>query len=401
MMKHVFEIKLRRIFKLSCFTSVLTFGTTCFIVAYGSLNTVSSLKMPRLFDLPFAHIADMHFVYGFCNGNARAAVVEYRRRYPGRIVLGYRSFMLVDRCLREFGLVQRRNEQGTILDAELEEQILNIITRDPTTSIRQISIRLGIPKTAVWRVLKKEGLHPYHYRRSYNLVAGDNVARSIFCMWFLREQRRCREFLNHILWTDEATFTRAGFTNHRNAHIWAVENPHVMWPTTFQHQFSINVWAGIIDDLIIGPYILPNRLNQEIFLNFLQEIFPTLLEDVPLATRLNMWLQLDGAPAHFARPVRQFLNTHYPQWIGRGGTIAWPPRSPDLTPLDFYFWGYMKQKVYSVVIESREQLLQRINVAAEEVRQNRAQILRTTQSVLFRAQACLQSGGEYFEHLIN
>jgi len=40
--------------------------------------------------------------------------------------------------------------------------------------------------------------------------------------------------------------------------------------------------------------------------------------------------------ANFARPVRQFLNTHYPQWIGRGGSIAWPQRSPDLTPLDFY-----------------------------------------------------------------
>jgi len=39
--------------------------------------------MLRLFDLTIAHIADMHFVYGFCNGNVRAAVEEYRRRYPG------------------------------------------------------------------------------------------------------------------------------------------------------------------------------------------------------------------------------------------------------------------------------------------------------------------------------
>ena len=26
--------------------------------------------------------------------------------------------------------------------------------------------------------------------------------------------------------------------------------------------------------------------------------------------------------------------------------MKWPPRSPDLTPLDFYFWGYIKGKVY-------------------------------------------------------
>ncbi|KAL4092216.1 hypothetical protein QTP88_026754 [Uroleucon formosanum] len=79
------------------------------------------------------------------------------------------------------------------------------------------------------------------------------------------------------------------------------------------------------------------------------------------------------------KDIRQFLNAHYPQWIVLGGTIAWPPRSPDLTLLDFYFWGYMKQKVYAVVIESREQLLDRIDIAAEEIRQNYLEIQRTTQ----------------------
>ena len=30
--------------------------------------------------------------------------------------------------------------------------------------------------------------------------------------------------------------------------------------------------------------------------------------------------------------------------IGRGGTTVWPPRSPDLTTLDFSAWGYVKDK---------------------------------------------------------
>jgi len=133
-----------------------------------------------------------------------------------------------------------------------------------------------------------------------------------------------------------------------------VENPHVVRPTSFQHKFSINIWAGMIVNLVIGPHVLPNRLNQETFFDFLQEILPVLLEDVPLATREVMWFQLDGAPAHFDRSVRQFLNAHYSQWIRRGGTVTWPPRLPDLTPLVFYLCGYMKQNVYAVVIESRE-----------------------------------------------
>jgi hypothetical protein len=37
-------------------------------------------------------------------------------------------------------------------------------------------------------------------------------------------------------------------------------------------------------------------------------------------------------------------------WIGRGapfGNLAWPPRSPDLIPPDFFLWGHVKQLTYS------------------------------------------------------
>jgi hypothetical protein len=41
-----------------------------------------------------------------------------------------------------------------------------------------------------------------------------------------------------------------------------------------------------------------------------------------------------------------YLNRTMVAWIGRGGMIAWPTRSPDLTPLDFLVWGYVKDKVF-------------------------------------------------------
>ncbi|KAJ8894315.1 hypothetical protein PR048_006935 [Dryococelus australis] len=38
----------------------------------------------------------------------------------------------------------------------------------------------------------------------------------------------------------------------------------------------------------------------------------------------------------------------YPRrWIGRGGLVPWPARSPDLSPSDFFFWGCLKRRVYS------------------------------------------------------
>jgi hypothetical protein len=65
-----------------------------------------------------------------------------------------------------------------------------------------------------------------------------------------------------------------------------------------QHCFAINMWAGIIDDHLIGPYLLTLRLTHDIYLTFLQETLPELLEMVPLEARHEMWFQHDGALAH-------------------------------------------------------------------------------------------------------
>ena len=56
--------------------------------------------------------------------------------------------------------------------------------------------------------------------------------------------------------------------------------------------------------------------------------------------------QQDEALPHY-RQVRDFLNENFPDmWIGRGGPLTWPTRSPNLTPLDFFFWGFVKNVVY-------------------------------------------------------
>jgi len=49
------------------------------------------------------------------------------------------------------------------------------------------------------------------------------------------------------------------------------------------------------------------------------------------------------------------------RWIGRGGPTPWPPRSPDITPpLDFFLWGYVKNKVFSTPVPDITNLKARI-----------------------------------------
>lgn len=68
-------------------------------------------------------------------------------------------------------------------------------------------------------------------------------------------------FSKNILFTDEESFTKRGIVNFHNRHMWCDENPHVIHAIRFQHEFSINVHGGIVGDMLIGPFVLPNRLD--------------------------------------------------------------------------------------------------------------------------------------------
>jgi hypothetical protein len=71
-------------------------------------------------------------------------------------------------------------------------------------------------------------------------------------------------------------------------------------------------------------------------------LIPQLLED-----KSNVVFQHYGAPPQIHNEVTTFLNRQFPErWIGRGGSTFWPPRSPDLTPLEFFLWGFVKDEVY-------------------------------------------------------
>jgi len=114
-----------------------------------------------------------------------------------------------------------------------------------------------------------------------------------------------------------------------------------------------------------------------------------------------MYLQHDGAPPHYTQHAREYLDKSFPnRWLGRGGPIAWPPRSPDLTPLDYYLWGHMKTLVYETMVNSRAALRHRIFAAAEHIRNHTDNIASATHSLLMRAGNCIATGGGHFEQLL-
>jgi hypothetical protein len=94
--------------------------------------------------------------------------------------------------------------------------------------------------------------------------------------------------------------------------------------TNFQRRFSINVWCGVIDDMLFGPVIFDDRMTGHNYLDFPQNGLPERLEDIPMDTRIAMYFQHDGAPSHYTRLVTQHLNdTFRNRGIGHDSTINW------------------------------------------------------------------------------
>ena len=89
-----------------------------------------------------------------------------------------------------------------------------------------------------------------------------------------------------------------------------------------------------------------------------------------MAIRERMWIQHDGAPLHFSVDVRNHLNAVFPgRWIGRGGLTAWLARSPDLNPLYYFQWEYLKLLVFETPrpVEADMELVARIISACDSI----------------------------------
>jgi hypothetical protein len=63
--------------------------------------------------------------------------------------------------------------------------------------------------------------------------------------------------------------------------------------------FSIDVWAGIVGDCLVGSRVLSLMVTETPCLDFRLHDLPELLEAVPLAVRARVRYMHDGAPVHF------------------------------------------------------------------------------------------------------
>ena len=78
--------------------------------------------------------------------------------------------------------------------------------------------------------------------------------------------------------------------------------------------------------------------------------------------------------------------------------VVWPPRSCDLTPLDYYLWGAVNDKCYSDKPETIDALKDNIRAAIGEIQLHT--IDKVHKNWTDRVGYCMPSRGSYLNEII-
>ena len=83
---------------------------------------------------------------------------------------------------------------------------------------------ISVSPATVWRILREEHIQPLRLLRVQCLKDDDYLHLLNFVRWMLQSITNNPQFLNSVLFTDEASFTREGTFNTHNEHVWSMDS---------------------------------------------------------------------------------------------------------------------------------------------------------------------------------
>lgn len=280
-------------------------------------------------------------------------------------------------------LIKKFEETGSVHDkphpgrpkaenfAENIAVINESVETDRATSVRRRSQLLCISPTSLWRILHKNlHLHAYKIQLTQELKETDHGQRREFVAWMLKQRTINPGFVGKIIFSDEAHFTLNGTVNKQNSRVWGEENPRIIL-THALHAQKCTVWCALWSGGIVGPFFFEDHCGKPVTVNSMR--YNAMLKDflwpqLDGIDHSDVYFQQDGATSHTTRENISLLRTKFPgRVISRNGDINWPPRSCDLTPLDFFLWGYLKGRVFINKPATIADLKENIRAAVREI----------------------------------
>lgn len=333
-------------------------------------------------------------------------VQSFRQQFPNRAPPSWKTISRNVKKYERHGTSHNLNKGNsgrpkTGRTAENIRRVREAFTANPSLSTRRNG--LNLTQSTVTRIMRDDlKWHPYKIHVRHELKYQDFGRRIAFCTWFLANCHNNR-FLHNFVIGDEATFSLCGKVNTHNARHYAPKGQHPSFNFDVNSsREKLSVWAGVCGNgTLLGPFFFNRNVTGRSYLEmFNRNILPTLLQVYGLNNEnqiRNIWWAQDGAPAHRKREVIQRLSRVFRhQLVALGHQVEWPPRSPDLTPMDFFVWGYLKSQVYVTPPQNLQDLRQRIIDKCVLMRQQ-GFVQRAFRGMEKRANLCIQKNGRHVE----
>jgi hypothetical protein len=281
------------------------------------------------------------------------------------------------------------------------------VERRPSTVENTDRTKEGAAKssstTSINRIFKELKLQPYQLIRYQQLNEDDTDRRLEFCEIWQKRVLADQQFPQNIMWSGEAKFHCGTSYGHVYTHnyVFSSDENHQNVIENGINSAAVIVFGALWQEELIGPIFFDEPLTSKSYLEALNStVFPHIvsLHSSQLCAK-DLIFQQDGATVHVGAQVRDALNQSLPKrWIGRRGCIDWPARSPDLTPIDYFLWIYMKNKVYKRKFRKLEDLKARIKEEFDALRTNKCIIKRVTASVNNQILECISNNGNIIEN---
>jgi hypothetical protein len=151
-------------------------------------------------------------------------------------------------------------------------------------------------------------------------------------------------------------------------------------------------WATVCRQHIVGPLFFEETVNSKCYCSMLYKFIGPLEEDKITYS----WFWQDGATVHTANNCIKLLNEIFRERVVSSN--LWPSHSPDLTPPDFYLQGAAKSAVYHDCPLMFNELKTAITAYIRNISQ--ADVQKVFANKIKRVQACIDTCGHHFQHLL-
>lgn len=330
-----------------------------------------------------------------------------------------RFIKTVWQAFMESGSLRRPNKGGRP-ENELKhaaEALLKDYSQD--LSLREISRELNahdlgqkISTSTIFRCSKKNQMRFYRSGLC-QVLSDDSIARRLnFAHTIRRMVREGSLKETNIIFSDESMIGIGSHVNRQNDGYWRVagefEWEQVLQERNFQGP-RVHVFVAINAELgIIGPYYvdeierLPGErdtLNATSYQTLLRtQVVPEIkrLCEIKRKPFNQFWWQQDGAPQHTAASTINYLKSVFDsRIISNKSEFVWPPYSPDLSLLDFWFWSKVKKEMGEHLPADTAEIKTVVPKVALET--NLDEIKAASRDFLLRIQALIMHEGGHFE----